>query len=718
MDAAKSFKYRAFISYAHADTRWTKWLHARLEGFKIDRDLVGRTTQMGQVSVSLRPIFRDRDEFTAGQELKDQTVGALSQSAALIVVCSPHSAQSHYVNEEIRLFKTVAADRPVIPLIVDGEPGADENNCFPRALKYQIAADGTITDEAAEPLAADVREHGDGKNLALAKVVARLLGLQTDEVFRRAERERRKRWRIRLGVISIMCVLFIGGSVVSLLYIRNQQALAEVQKLVDQLSPISEAAAADTTTKKSLTEAITEISKGAASDSRYRQALDLLKAGKREEAEPLLVAAAEANVSQAAARFRYAGAIAGLGDPRKAREYYGRALALDPDDPDALYWYGFLNFLAGDINAAQRSLDRLLMVATAHKANRSIFLAHLRLGEVALARGNLAASFDHEMEARAVATRALTVEPNDMEWRINYSTTLEKIADALQAKGDFAGALENYRASEQTRSKLASAKPDDPEPQRILAITQTKVGDVLQTQEEFADARQKYNQSLAIRRRFAEANPANVGWQRDLSISDDEIGTIERLQSKFDAANIDYEAALEIRRRLSAADPDNAMLQFDVSISDENIGDILAARNDTSAALDQYQAALNIRNHLVGMYPNDARWQRDLSVAFDKIGDMLHRQGKLADALANYNAALAIRDRLAKGDPGNAGSQLDLAMVEYRLASVQAETGNKTEALRLLQAGREILAPLAERSKSPIWLTYLQYFDADIAALK
>ena len=36
---------------------------ARLEGFGIDRELVGRETPMGPIPTSLRPIFRDRDDF-------------------------------------------------------------------------------------------------------------------------------------------------------------------------------------------------------------------------------------------------------------------------------------------------------------------------------------------------------------------------------------------------------------------------------------------------------------------------------------------------------------------------------------------------------------------------------------------------------------------------------------------------------------------------------
>jgi hypothetical protein len=37
-----AIKYRAFLSYAQADTAWATWLRARLEGFAIDKDLAGR----------------------------------------------------------------------------------------------------------------------------------------------------------------------------------------------------------------------------------------------------------------------------------------------------------------------------------------------------------------------------------------------------------------------------------------------------------------------------------------------------------------------------------------------------------------------------------------------------------------------------------------------------------------------------------------------------
>src|SRR5262245_11896520 len=122
MAAPSKFQYRAFISYAHADSTWANWLHGRLEKFRIATDLVGRETPMGPVPKMLRPIFRDRDDFTAGHSLSEQTLAALDVSAALIVLASPFSAKSHYVNEEVRLFKQRNPDRPIIPVIIDGKP--------------------------------------------------------------------------------------------------------------------------------------------------------------------------------------------------------------------------------------------------------------------------------------------------------------------------------------------------------------------------------------------------------------------------------------------------------------------------------------------------------------------------------------------------------------------------------------------------------------------
>jgi hypothetical protein len=66
MSTCVPLKYRAFLSYSHRDTRTVKRLHAQLEGFRIDKDLIGRETSMGPIPKTLRPVFRDRHDFDAG----------------------------------------------------------------------------------------------------------------------------------------------------------------------------------------------------------------------------------------------------------------------------------------------------------------------------------------------------------------------------------------------------------------------------------------------------------------------------------------------------------------------------------------------------------------------------------------------------------------------------------------------------------------------------
>ncbi len=198
MTESSDFKYRAFLSYSDADAPAAKWLHSSLERFPLG-EFAGQETALGPIPKHLRPIFRDREDFSAGASLNEHSIAALDASAALVVLCSPNSAKSHYVNEQIRVFKHRCPERPVAAVILSGQPEGGEEECFPPALRFELDADGRVSDRVAPaPLAADLREGRDGRDLALAKVVASLIGVASDEAYRRAERERK--WQRDLSV--------------------------------------------------------------------------------------------------------------------------------------------------------------------------------------------------------------------------------------------------------------------------------------------------------------------------------------------------------------------------------------------------------------------------------------------------------------------------------------------------------------------------------------
>ncbi|MFZ0210680.1 MAG: toll/interleukin-1 receptor domain-containing protein [Roseiarcus sp.] len=104
-----------------------------------------------------------------GHSLVDQTVKALEASQFLIVICSPNAARSKYVDEEIRRFKALGRAARVIPVIVDGEPGDPQRECFPPAVRFKVGPDAELTSEREEPLAADARPLGDGKETTKLK---------------------------------------------------------------------------------------------------------------------------------------------------------------------------------------------------------------------------------------------------------------------------------------------------------------------------------------------------------------------------------------------------------------------------------------------------------------------------------------------------------------------------------------------------------------------
>ena len=135
------FKYWAFISYSHADKKWGDWLHSALETFKVPKVLAGAESQPGEVLPrKIFPIFRDREELPTSSNLGSMIALALAQSRCLIVICSPRSAKSRWVNQEILEFKRLGSAERILALIVDGEPNAGdgklgfsaEAECFPK----------------------------------------------------------------------------------------------------------------------------------------------------------------------------------------------------------------------------------------------------------------------------------------------------------------------------------------------------------------------------------------------------------------------------------------------------------------------------------------------------------------------------------------------------------------------------------------------------------
>jgi tetratricopeptide (TPR) repeat protein len=171
-------------------------VHRQLETYRIPAHLHGRDGPVGPLGPSLPPVFRDREELASSADLAKSVRDALEDSATLIVICSPNGAQSRWVNEEIRTFRTLGRANRIQCLIVAGEPHAARNPAFDPAL--ECFPPSLFEDVDFEPLAADLRAGKDGKQAAKLKLLAGIMDVGYDDL-RQRESERRQR---RLAVIA------------------------------------------------------------------------------------------------------------------------------------------------------------------------------------------------------------------------------------------------------------------------------------------------------------------------------------------------------------------------------------------------------------------------------------------------------------------------------------------------------------------------------------
>ena len=193
-------QYYAFISYKRDDQKWAEWLQEKLEHYKLPTNLNGRS----DLPKEIRPVFRDKSELAAGV-LADEIQKALDNSKYLIVICSPHSAKSEWVNKEVQAFIESGRTDKIIPFIIEGVPnsGNDETECFPKAIRELPAED--------ELLGVNINEMG--RDAAAVKVIAQMFGLRFDDLWQRHEREkkRKRNWIITASVMAFLVMVGIAG---------------------------------------------------------------------------------------------------------------------------------------------------------------------------------------------------------------------------------------------------------------------------------------------------------------------------------------------------------------------------------------------------------------------------------------------------------------------------------------------------------------------------
>ncbi|HYI63464.1 MAG TPA: toll/interleukin-1 receptor domain-containing protein [Allosphingosinicella sp.] len=506
--ARPEVRYTAFLSYSHKDAAAAGRLHRRLEAYRLPKRLAGTETARGIVPERLWPIFRDREELPAATDLSETVREALAQSGALIVLCSPHSAQSLWVAEEIETFRRLHPDRPVLAAILDGDPP----DCFPAALRA-FGKDGTWH----EPLATDLRRGKDGAHLGLLKLVAGITGVGLDALVQR-DAARRVRRITMLSALALAAMLIMAALAVFALDARreSERQRAEAEGLAEFL--------------------LTDLREGLKGVGR----LDIMRpVNERALAyhnRQLL------RYNRPADRIMRARVLHAIGEDEILRGNHGASLPIlreayrttatlleaMPADPGRLldharseYWIGRVHELRRDWPVAQRHYERFAnlaerLIASApanpdymrELASSQVDLGNLELGGI----GDYAAAEHYYRKAVYWYGRALQIRPGDEAISRSLANANGWLADSFFMRGLWRQSLDARLHQHRIVERLYLADPANIENGYRLALAERGVGRSLAHVDDRSGARRHlfaaYDWSIRLSRR----DPGNAEW--------------------------------------------------------------------------------------------------------------------------------------------------------------------------------------------------------------
>ena len=478
------FKYKAFISYSHADEAWGRWLHHAVETFHVPDMLVGHNTVNGPVPKHIKPVFRDREDFEASAHLGEKIQQALADSQFQIVICSPRAAKSKWVNEEIRLFKSLHGPSHTLAIIVDGEPGAsaipgrEHEECFPDALRFVVDDDGKVTDTRTEPIAADARKTGDGKRGALLKINAGVLGVRLDDLIQRDATRRAKRQTIFTGIAASVA-LVTGALAFVAVQARNEadKMRSESDGLIEfmltdlrsKLETVGRLDVLDDVGAHVLTHYSNQNERALSDEALARRARAMLLVGEVDQSEN--------NLDDALAAYNTAaGSTAEL-------------LRRSPDNPDRIWDHAQSVFYVGNIasvrgeraNADTQFQEYYRLAEELRRVDPENARSHL---EVAYATSNLgsilfqANRYDAAVpffEEATVAHKALwDGAPQNQQLALDYAYTLSWHAWAELLRGDFNNTVSITQAQLETYDAIDYATEDNFKYLDILVTAQRR----------------------------------------------------------------------------------------------------------------------------------------------------------------------------------------------------------------------------------------------------
>lgn len=613
-------RYMAFLSYSHDDEKDASWLHENLEEFRVPKRLIGQLTDMGPVPKRLSPIFRDRHELAAAADLGEEIEEAIAGSRFLIVLCSMSAAQSHWINEEIKCFKRLHREDRVLAVILDGEPfaseipGREHEECFPPALRFHCDRKGKLTAQRAEPLAADLRENGDGRHMGLLKTAAGMLGVGLDDL---AQREA-QRWRRRMTVItaaSLAGMLVTSGLAYTAIQARDEarDQRREAEGLIgfmlgdlrQKLEPVGRLDVLDAVGSRALKYFESQDKSGLSDEALAQQWKALTLMGE--------IAANRGDLDGALRRYREA--LAGTAE----------ALRRHPDDPDRMFDHA-----------------------------QSVFW----VGETARLRGDIKEASTRFLEYRRLADRMIATDHDNPKWQLEGVYASTNLGIVQNAQGRYAEAAATFQTSVAAMDRLASAEPANREYQQLRLEALGYYAEALDYAGKLDQAIAQRDRQLGLLAPYLAQDRPDADLEQKAMIGNMHLSLL-RFARGDTSRSLDYaSAAVELGRRLTELEPGNADWMGRSASTQLSRALLLLRSGQTNEARASAEEGCNKSAQLVGKDPTVSAWREayrrclalraELALAAGSKGEASALAQQVLDAVRAERPA-NLNDRFAPG---------------------------------------------------------------------
>ncbi|BCW88879.1 hypothetical protein sos41_20230 [Alphaproteobacteria bacterium SO-S41] len=670
---AQALKYRAFISYRHKDKLWGDWLHKALESYRVPRELVGTPGKDGPIPQRIAPVFRDREDLAASVDLGTDIRNAIAASANLVVICSPGAVASKFVADEIIEFKRLGRSDRIFAIIVEGEPNAADPalECFPDALKFHLAPDGTLSTNRTEPIAADAREHADGKENAKLKLIAGLLGVGFDQLRRRELEAQRRRFRRFISVAATLVVIFAGLAGAAVWF--GYRAEAERVRAEDNLDKARKTA------------------NGVVSDlaGEFRDAAGMQASLGRKilDRAKLLMDELGSQGEMTEARLRDRGKA--LGMLGRAVLDIGQIAPAETSLKESLrIWENVLALHSGDATA----------ISEAAKAEHYLSWS-------AAARGDLA-------EERRLATKArdrvapLVAAPDGTIDPIVLAEALEiaVVLDPAVTSADRAAKLTRLIA---LREDMA-LKDDKGDAAIRLTANYRFASQAASAGGDLAKALEFDNKGIALAEKLVAADPYDM--RRQGNLASQYMGSaVEAFQrSEVILTKSRLKQAIDILERLIAIDPTNGQYRQLAASSLAMVNAIANLEGDTPGQEDSLQRVITTWRGLVQVDPRNVEARVELAGSLGQLANFYDGADRVPEQIAVLREQLKeTEDTVAlASNPETLAAEVD-ALIDLAYA-VQSQDYTSEEAMQLLDRAEAILKPLLAASPEDHNLTGLQ----------